>query len=235
MAPNRIPVSLHSWIGLGLSTLLCLHAATAASRDPDWELSRQDSEPGKTFELYQREVAGSGYDRYRLEAVVDAPMERVIHAVTIRREDDQYLGEGFERRILRREGQEAITYIKMTMPLIKDRDITMRSTRRYDESRGVFRDEWWTANEEAPPLPRGVVRMAKSEGFWEVSPVGDGRTRVVYESHADPGGRVPSWIANSILGDQVVGQIETLRQIIDEHRTDVAAPPPPFGSASIGN
>jgi hypothetical protein len=233
MAPNRIPVSLKPLIALSLFALLGLQPATAASRDPDWELSKQDSAPGKAFELYQRDVAGSGYDRYRLEAVIDAPMERVIHAITLRREDDQYLGEGFERTILRREGQEAITYIKMTMPMIKDRDITMRSTRGFDEDRGVYRDEWWTANDEAPPLPRGVVRMAKSEGFWEVSPAGENRTRVVYESHADPGGRVPSWIANSILGDQVVEQIVMLRQIIDDHRTNVAAPP--IGSAAIGN
>ena len=72
--------------------------------------------------------------------------------------------------------------------------------------------------------------MAKSEGFWEVTPAGENRTHVVYESHADPGGRVPSWIANPMLGDQVIGQIVTLHRILDDSRADVASPPPPSAS-----
>jgi hypothetical protein len=37
---------------------------------------------------------------------------------------------------------------------------------------------------------------------------------------------VPSWIANSILGDQVISQMVTLRRILDDQHTDVASPPP---------
>jgi len=236
MAPNLIPGYSPSRfpIVIALAALLAVQTAAAAPLDSDWELSKRDSKSGQSYELYQRDVAGSGYDRYRLEAVVDEPIERVIRAIRIRRMDDRYLGEGFTRTVLHRDGDDSVTYIKMQMSLVKDRDVALRSNWGFDEKRGVYRDEWRTANEEAPPLPDGVVRMTKSEGFWELTPVDAGHTRVVYESHADPGGRVPSWIANSILGDQVIGQIATLRRILDEHRQDVAAAPP-VGSESSPN
>jgi len=141
--------------------------------------------------------------------------------------DDQYLEKGFSRSVFHRaDGDDSLAYFTMQVPFIKDRDVALRMKRGFDEELGVYRDEWWTANEEAPPPRRGFVRMAKSEGFWEVTSAGENRTHVVYESHADPGGRVPTWIANSMLRDQVVGQIVTLRRILDDHRTDVASPPP---------
>jgi|GEM_PF-1708706 len=223
-------------IGVGLLALLGLQPAVAAdaARDSGWKLSKQGDEPDNRFKLYQREVADSGYDRYRLETVVDEPIERVIQAIQIRSVDDRYLDEGITRSVFRRaDGEETLTYFKMQLPLIKDRDVALRTKRSLDVELGVYRDEWWTANEEAPPLKAGYVRMAKSEGFWEVRSAGENRTYVVYESHADPGGRVPSWIANSLLGDQVLGQIATLRRILEDNRTDVASPPPPRISSNF--
>ena len=95
MAPNLLPGTLLLWsrIAIALVALLAFQTASAAPLEAGWELSRQESAAGQPYELYQREVEGSGYDRYRLEAVVEEPMERVIQAITIRREDDQYLGE----------------------------------------------------------------------------------------------------------------------------------------------
>jgi hypothetical protein len=209
-------------------------ARTASDGDPSWTLLKQSDESGNRFYLYRRDVADSGYDRYRLEAVVDEPSERVIQAIQIRGVDDQYLDEGLSRSFFRRaEGDDSLTYFRMRIPVVSDRDVTLRTKRGFEAETGVYRDEWWTANEEAPPLKEGYVRMSKSEGFWEVTPMGESRSHVVYESHADPGGRLPSWIANSMLGDQVIDQIVTLRRIIDDHRTGVAAPPPTAGASNF--
>lgn len=227
MAPQPSLADHCSLIGIGLLVFFGIQsAAMGAPDDGGWKLSKRCNEPGHRFELYQREVAGSSYDRYRLESTVDEPIERVIQAIRIRSIDDRYLDEGFTRSIVRRaDSSDSLTYFTMRLPFIKNRDVVLRTKRGFDEEFRVYRHEWWTANEEAPPLAEGFVRMAKSEGFWEVTPAGVNRTRVVYESHADPGGRVPSWIANALLGDQVVGQIETLRRILDDNRIDVASPP----------
>ena len=233
MALERFLLDRNLLFGIGFLAFLGLQsAAVGAARDSGWELSKQGKEPGNHFELYRRDVAGSGYDRYRLETVVDEPIERVIQAVQIRSVDDQYLDEGLTRSVFHRaDGDDSLTYFEMRLPFIKDRDVALRTKRGFDEELGVYRDEWWTANDEVPPPSKDFVRMTKSEGFWEITSADENHTHVVYESHADPGGRVPSWIANSILGDQVIGQLVTLRRILDDHRSDVASPPPRASSS----
>jgi hypothetical protein len=237
MAHEQLFLDRKSLIGIGLLLIFGLQSpAAAATRDGDWKLSKRGSDPGNRFELYQREVVGSGYDRYRLETFVDAPIERVVQAIQIRGVDDRYLEEGLTRSIVRRaDGDDPLVYFRMHVPLIKDRDVALRIKRGFDEEFRVYRDEWWTANEEAPPLKEGYVRMAKSEGFWEVTPAGVNRTHIVYESYSDPGGRVPSWIANSMLGNQVIDQIVMLLRIIDDNRIDVAMPPSPTASTRSQN
>ncbi len=235
MASKRFLRGRKILIGLGVLVFLGLQSVAAgAARDSDWKLARQGNQLGNRFELYQREVADSGYDRYRVETVVEEPIERVIQAIQIRNVDDRYLDDGLTRNVVHRAGGgDALTYFTMQLPFIKDRDVTLRTKRGFDEEIRIYRDEWWTANEEAPPLRKGYVRMAKSEGFWEVTPAGENRTHVVYESHADPGGRVPSWIANPMLGDQAIDQIVTLHRILDDNRADVASPPPPTASSGF--
>jgi hypothetical protein len=204
----------------------CAAASGASARDASWELQQRETGRETGFELYQRDVEDSSYDRYRLEAVVDEPLERVIRAVQVRRSDDRYLGEGIERRFLEIDENASVSYIRMKISMVKDRDVALKLRWGFDSEHGVYRDSWQTANEFAPPVPNGTVRMAKSEGFWELKPIGEGRTLVVYESHAEPGGVVPGWIANSIFGNQIVGQIVTLRRILADQRVDVASPPP---------
>jgi hypothetical protein len=228
MPPRRVR-SIRNGLS-GTASLILIAALTApvassSERDGEWELKQSETGRETSFELYTRDVEDSGYDRYRLEAVLDEPLERVIHAVQIRRSDDAYLGEGLERKFLHIDEKRSVSYIRMDLSMVTTRDVALESHWGFDGERGVYRDEWRTANDKAPPVPDGIVRMTKSEGFWELTPVSEGRTLVVYESYANPGGYIPGWIASSVLTKQVVEQIVTLRKILLDERIDVAAPP----------
>jgi hypothetical protein len=212
--------------GLAAFAILWLASAAAYGRDAEWELEQRETDTRFGFELYQRDVGGSGYDRYRVEAIVEGPIERVIQAVQACRVDDRYLAPGLTRRILVEDEEGLIAYIQMQIALVKDRDVVLRSRWGYDEKSGVYRDEWMTANDQVLPEQKGFVRMKKSEGFWELAAAGENRTRVVYEMHAEPGGYVPAWIANRAFGSQAVGQLATLRRALSDQRTDVAGRPP---------
>ena len=38
-------------------------------------------------------------------------------------------------------------------------------------------------------------------GFWSFTPVDNGKILVRYQVHAEPGGSLPSWLANSVVVD----------------------------------
>ena len=45
-----------------------------------------------------------------------------------------------------------------------------------------------------------------------MTPEGEGRIRVVYELHAEPGGQVPAWLANSFVIDAPYNTLLLLRR-----------------------
>jgi hypothetical protein len=54
-------------------------------------------------------------------------------------------------------------------------------------------------------------------------------TRVVYQNHTDVGGSIPGWLVQSLLRDEAIDQVETLRTSVREllrAPLDVAGAPP---------
>jgi hypothetical protein len=61
------------------------------------------------------------------------------------------------------------------------------------------------------------VPVTKLTGFWRFTPQQDGRIYVEYETHADPAGHLPSWLANSFVVDQPLGSLKNLRKRVESN------------------
>jgi len=59
------------------------------------------------------------------------------------------------------------------------------------------------------------VPVTKLRGFWRFTLKQDGVIYVEYETHADPGGDLPSWLANSFVVGQPLGSLENLRKRVE--------------------
>jgi hypothetical protein len=60
------------------------------------------------------------------------------------------------------------------------------------------------------PARKGKVRVPRSDGFWKVGPTATG-VRVTYQMHADPGGSIPAWMANSASVSSPFNTLKNLR------------------------
>ena len=58
------------------------------------------------------------------------------------------------------------------------------------------------------PVVDGWVRVSRVDSYWTLRPRADGLVEVLYQAHTEPGGSVPSWLANSFVVD---APFETLR------------------------
>ena len=72
------------------------------------------------------------------------------------------------------------------------------------------------------PEVQGEIRVPELAGLWKLSPRGDGRTEGIYEMRGEPGGSVPSWLANSFVVDAPLETLRTLRAVAE--RQGVRAP-----------
>ena len=61
------------------------------------------------------------------------------------------------------------------------------------------------------PEEKGQIRVPKLVGEWKLQPKGQGVTEVTYQVETEPGGSIPSWLANSFVVD---APLNTLRACV---------------------
>jgi hypothetical protein len=74
----------------------------------------------------------------------------------------------------------------------------------------------WAEVSGRVPEQRGVVRMPLLRGSWTVEPLAGGRSRVVYQVAAQPGGSIPGWLVRSGALSAIPDVVERLRKRLGE-------------------
>ncbi len=118
-----------------------------------------------------------------------------------------------ESAVLTRASNELFVYQHLKLPVIADRDFTLRVTWssgsvsfRIDPTRG-------------PAPSKKLVRMPLLEGQWDLQAIRDGNaTRAVYRVRLDFGGSVPRWMVRGGAAKDLPGVFLGMRTLIDEHR-----------------
>jgi len=120
---------------------------------------------------------------------------------------------------IRQEGDVVTSYNLIGSPWpVADRDVVLRSTKT-ELAGGGIRVEFRSTTDEDVAVVRGVVRMPRLVGSYELHPV-EGGTRVVYTLDSDPGGNLPAWLVQRASRDLPYYTLRNLRERAE------AGPPP---------
>jgi hypothetical protein len=111
-------------------------------------------------------------------------------------------------------------YSLINAPLASRRDYTIRVVDESDWKGGKgYMKTHWSAWEKGPEPKDGVVRVKVNDGSWVLEPIWDGlRTRATYLLFTDPGGSLPTWIANKANSSAIPDIFEALRKYAKEPR-----------------
>jgi hypothetical protein len=198
-------------------------AAVSAQADGDgWVLAQRDESPSEGYALYRRQAPGDAFASWRLETELAAAPE-LVERVTLSNLIETVGAAGDHRqRLLRREGQVAWVHVEIPVALAADRDAVLRIERRLDPATGGRRIDWRADPDAGPPPKQGVVRMPVSHGFWLFTSAAGGRTHVVYESYAEPGGSFPGWLVDVISSSEVMNSLARLRSSLADAEAPAA-------------
>jgi hypothetical protein len=172
----------------------------------EWQLAKDEN----GVRVYLSDVPGSKYKAYRgvTRIRTDMPTLRALQEDVAG--SCAWIYACTEQRLLRHDGQESWTYTRFKMPWpVSARDSVLHVTTREEASGALIR-----ILESAPdylPKDRDYVRVQQVKGMWTFKP-GSGYVEVVYELHTEPGGSVPSWLANSFVVDAPFNTLSGLRQ-----------------------
>lgn len=163
-----------------IALLLVLAAA------PEW--SKPDTADGIT--LSAREVPGERVVELKLSTLTKLSVEALCAAAFGQKALDPSEPDITLRRVVKEGPDELVTYEQISPPIVNDRDYAVR-TRRQPLPGGGCLVSFAAANELAPPLPDGFVRIQKLRGSWHIAAEG-AQTRLTYLIFADPGGSIPA-------------------------------------------
>jgi hypothetical protein len=156
-----------------------------------------------------RSVTGSKFVELRFTATTTKTVESLCDAAFGNGKlDANSDAEVKSRKILEESADERVTYDQIQAPVVSDRDYAILA-KRIREPNGTCRTTFVTANEKAPKLQDGWVRIDIS-GSWRFEPK-DGKTLVTYTIFTDPGGSIPAWM---IEGRRKKSGIENMKRLI---------------------
>ena len=181
--------------------------AASAVQAEDWKLAKDED----GIKVFLSEVPGSKYKAYRGVATIKADM------ATLRALQEDVAGscawihECKEQKLLKSEGAQSWTYTRFNTPWpVTPRDSVLHVTSEIGADGSVTR-----VLEGVPkylPEADGFVRVTEVQGFWKLAPKGTGEVEVTYQVHTEPGGSVPSWLANSFVVDAPFNTLKAMRQ-----------------------
>ena len=194
--------SLHRMAVLcGLTVFL----ATSAHAE-DWKVAK--NEDGIKVSL--SEVAGSDYKAYQGVTLMKTTMAKLRALQEDVPGACAWIHECKMQKLLKHQGDQSWTYTQFNTPWpVTPRDSVMHVTTTQGADGSLTRKL-----ESVPtymPEEKGFVRVAKVEGFWKFVPKGD-QIEVIYQVHTEPGGSVPSMVANKFVVDAPFNTLKALKE-----------------------
>ncbi|MFW5878762.1 MAG: START domain-containing protein [Myxococcota bacterium] len=190
-----------------LLTALLLASGPAAADQADWE--RVADTDG--IRVYAREVEGSRVREIKAVGRVAAPPGRVLAVLTDIEAYTETMPYTEEARVVRRQDNSTWMYTVINPPLVSRRDYCVRITVSRLKN-GTLKSRWVPANELAPAESPGV-RVEVNEGHWLLRPIEGGQaTMAEYYIYTDPGGEVPTFVANRANRSAVPNVVKAVRE-----------------------
>jgi hypothetical protein len=143
--------------------------------------------------IESRPVEGSKVVELRLTTTTDRTVKSLCDAAFGNGKFDPEESDLKARKILSESEHERVTYDHISPPMVANRDYAVRARRVFSDD-GSCRMVFTAANDLAPPLPEGWVRIQKLAGVWQFEPAGPGKTRITYVIHSDPAGAIPPFL-----------------------------------------
>ena len=186
----------------GLTVLM-----SAAAQAEDWKVAKDEA----GIKVSLSEVPGSQYKAYRGETIINASVAKLRSLQEDVAGACAWIHECKAQKLLKYEGNKAWTYTQINTPWpVTPRDSVLLITTEQGADGSLTRKL-----QEQPnyiPEESGFVRVSQVDGYWKFLPQGPNKTQVIYQVHTEPGGSVPSWLANKFVVDAPFNTLKALKE-----------------------
>lgn len=173
-----------------------------------WDIVK--SENG--IQVFTRDVAGSNLKEFKAIMTVDVEPDRVLSLIQDGNSMSIWWPDCIESKVISGSGTldwKVYFMTKVPFPL-ENRDTINHFMAKKDSNSKVISIQI-KGIPETVPTKSEVVRIPKLTGSWTISPKETG-TEIIYQLHADPGGSIPAFVANSTVVDGPLKTFQAMKQ-----------------------
>jgi len=177
-----------------------------------WEIELEE----EGIKIYTQEIEGSSFKAFRGEVLVKTSLRNLVAHHTDIEQMKNWLQDCIESEIIQKvSGRDFYIYQRTSAPWpVSDRDYVLHSRIDQDPETLIVTMNF-EASTQFSKSDEDCVPVTKLTGFWRFTPKQNGMVYVEYETHADPSGNLPSWLANSFVIDQPLGSLTKLRKRVE--------------------
>ena len=74
------------------------------------------------------------------------------------------------------------------------------------------------------PLTEDNIRIPQLNAYWRIIPKSETQSEIIYEGHADPGGSIPSWLANAVVVTTPYKTLKSLNKRLKKNKKEFNHP-----------
>ena len=202
------------WTWVLMATMCHFSWAAAPNNQPSqWVLDKQSD----NITIYTKHIEGSDVDAFKGVTTLPASRNSILAIMEDTEALAQWMPDVISAELLFHEGNTKIQYVQTDIPWPgKNRDGAYQLTLEESDTQTTILI--WAVPEYLEPNPK-FVRIPYAKGFWQLSDVEKG-TRVVYQLHAEPGGKLPAWLINKFVTDTPFQALSNLATQTSEKGTE---------------
>jgi hypothetical protein len=177
--------------------LLTFFLITGFSGNEEWKLRKEES----GISIYTRKFETSSFEEFKgIVSINNTTLTEVLEIILDIKNYTSLFPDCIEAKVLRQVGKYYdIHYVRMRAPWpVKDRDAVYESITTISGN-GKYAKVLLNPVGSYAEERKDIVRIQKGTGYWELEEDTFRNVKVTYVFHADPGGNIPAWLANSIV------------------------------------
>jgi len=194
----------------------------------EWQLVKNDRL--RNLKTYARLEDGKRYRSFKVEAIVDSPVESVARLLLDFDNYTRWFWKTRESKLIRQSSPtEYYVYMVHDAPYgLPDRDTVLKGTIEPQTKTKHYVTLRVTAVPEMLPQKPPLVRMIAEEMIIKVTPIGNNQVEMTTEGYFDPGGVVPAWAANFVQRSAPYAVMLALQRMTQKDEYLKAKAPLPF-------
>jgi hypothetical protein len=183
-----------------IASLLFFMSFSAYSETTTWVLEQEDED--LNLKVFTREIEGANFSEFKGEMLVKAQLTTIAALLLDFEAAPKWMHECEKFELVERVDERSVVihFINGAPWPVSDRDAVIMSVMSQDPETLVLKVELNTVNDRLPEKD-DYVRISYMTGFWLFEPAENGQVLITYQIHADLGGSLPDWLANTAVVD----------------------------------